>query len=618
MAEWVQIGQSIGAFVLSQHVVVGNYLYKVGGEISQSNYNTTNRMQRINLDNGQITELQPMKRSRSEFAIAYMAGYIYVFGGYYSGQGTEYTMSWSERYSIATNTWEDITSRPYTAARSSAITVGNLIYIFGGWVQGAVSQLYVAQSIHIYNPASDIYTTLGVSLTTPRWMPALAALNNQIYVINGYDPRENGMVPTNAFEIYDIAAATIQKGGSSIFELVRSKAETFESEIYLQNTQNSVAAFNAETQIWRMLAPIPEQVEHGGLYLYNSKLYSPPYSNAGYLYEFDLSFVTISNPSPASGFVNEHQANTFTWELVTNPSSVTQKSAIFQWRPKGGTIRQIAITGATQSVTVPAETFPNGAIEWRIQATGSNNFASDFTAWMELTTIDQQPLAPVNLSPNSGQEDGTKPITFYWTHRSPLSTPQSAFEIQYTLSPDAEQPAWQVLSGKVTGADGYFTVAANSIVPTDPTGKIGWRVRTYNSDNLAGPWSAPAYFIVHAAPQKPTIISVTPARSRPVVTWQSTGQVGYQLQVRNGDTIFYDSGETHGEQKQHAVASTGDVYLANGTYIVYLRIKNIRGLWSDWAEYSIVINAPRRMTITLEGEAIENGAFLSWTNEVVT
>ena len=261
-------------------------------------------------------------------------------------------------------------------------------------------------------------------------------------------------------------------------------------------------------------------------------------------------------------------------------------------------------------MTIPAGTFPNGQIEWRVMATGTNGVASDWTEWFELTTIDEPPLAPINLYPSSGQEDGTKPIQFYWTHRSPLSTPQYAFDLQITYNSGA---TWITLASHVVQQSGDFIAAANTIIPTDPTGLIGWRVRTYNSDDIAGPWAAMVQFIVHTAPQRPTIISVTAGKSRPEVRWQSTGQVGWELEVVNGDTIFYSSGEQPGEDKAHHIKS---VYLANGIYTVRLRIKNIRGVFSDWATYNININAPKRTNTVLTAEVILNGAGLSWTTEV--
>ena len=60
-------------------------------------------------------------------------------------------------------------------------------------------------------------------------------------------------------------------------------------------------------------------------------------------------------------------------------------------------------------------------------------------------------------------------------------------------------------------------------------GELLWRVRTYNTDEAAGAWSSPASVLVVAAPPTPTVD--TEQTPRPLISWQSDGQQGYQIRI---------------------------------------------------------------------------------------
>lgn len=324
--------------------------------------------------------------------------------------------------------------------------------------------------------------------------------------------------------------------------------------------------------------------------------------------------IQVLNITPQSGFINEKEISTFSWDLGFNSQttfnlSLNQQSAIFQWRNTGSTsISNVYVTSDT-FVNIPPNTLPNGNFEWRVaQATSTYGSVAPTTPWFLLTTVDQKPNKPTGLYPNTGSRDGSKVIQFSWIHNAPLSTPQSAFELQITYD---NGTTWIDLSNKITTAVTQFNAAANTIMPTDPTGRIGWRVRTYNSDDIASDWSDTAFFIVHPAPQTPNWISVEAGRSRPLSRWTSWGQVGFQLKVLSGDIVLFDSGEIFGKQTEYRIP----IFLNNGVFTFRLRIKNIRGLYSDWADRAVSINAQSRLNIILQGMPIEGGAQLTFEVE---
>lgn len=312
--------------------------------------------------------------------------------------------------------------------------------------------------------------------------------------------------------------------------------------------------------------------------------------------------VTIINPSPASGFLNEHEDNVFAWNIETYPQGYQQTYAEFQWRPKGGSSRTIIINSNTMQTVVPAETFPNGTIEWRVRANAGAGFLWDWSPWMEISTIDQIHGKPYNLQPSQGKRNGTKNIVLSWVLRSYLSTPQKAFEVQYRYT----NTSWTALSGKVNSSTLAYTVIADTFKPLD--GLAYWRVRTYNSDNVAGEWSDPVSFIVLTAPQVPQWISVEGNKSRPICRWTSVNQIGWQMTITQNDQTIYDTGEQYGNATEHKVSD----YLNNDTYRFRLRIINDLGLWSEWAVRTVTVNANKRFTITLSADAVPYAALLTF------
>lgn len=177
-------------------------------------------------------------------------------------------------------------------------------------------------------------------------------------------------------------------------------------------------------------------------------------------------------------------------------------------------------------------------------------------------------------------------ITFEWAHSAETGTLQTRADIQYR----AYEATWQDLL-TVTGAASTATFPAYTFNP----GRFFWRVRTYNEDGAAGPWSSEAAFVCVGAPVVPVITAVT-ITNRPIVAWESSGQIGYQAQIGE-----YDTGEMGGQAKTHKIP----YYIPNGTYTARVRIKGASLLWSAWAEqeFVIAVTGPAKPALTAEATA---------------
>lgn len=319
------------------------------------------------------------------------------------------------------------------------------------------------------------------------------------------------------------------------------------------------------------------------------------------IYTEDVPFTT-KEEYPQSGFVNEKTANTFGWSVAHEDSpaiigEVRQKSAKFRWRTQGASGYNEIIVGTENKVIVPAGTFNANNIEWQVVVVSTEDVEGTPSQWFRLTTVDSK-STPAALYPKSLPIDGTKPITFTWSHIIETGSAQSRFELQTSAD---NGKTWVQLAAESTSGQTY-TAPANTFA----AGSLQWRVRTYNSDNAAGEWSAPATFIVRAAPT--AAITGFDSKPRPTIRWQASGQQGYRVIAG-----IYDSGVKFGTDKTFKIP----VYLPDGKTIVKVQVQNSFGLFSEPVSVIVDVKNQPAEAITLSTRAINNGASLTWSTDGV-
>lgn len=206
--------------------------------------------------------------------------------------------------------------------------------------------------------------------------------------------------------------------------------------------------------------------------------------------------------SPISGTINRSVPQTFSWEFVPQNNALvfgdwTQTAATFRWRSPGGSWNSISLTTEKQ-ITIPANTFPAGNIEWQVTAT--NNVGTATTSATSTVATVAAPVVAAPSSPVSGfYINETRANLFTWT----VDGPQTKADLQWSQ----DGSAWTNLS-TVNGSSLQYSVPANTF-PGGTT--LYWRVRAYNTDNTAGAWSAPASF--STADTLPVATPVSPADS---------------------------------------------------------------------------------------------------------
>lgn len=143
--------------------------------------------------------------------------------------------------------------------------------------------------------------------------------------------------------------------------------------------------------------------------------------------------LTIESVSPAEGAIIKTQENIFSWGAKASGkciAEVEQSSAVFRWRSgTSGTIHTINVSGNTQSVTVPANTFAGTtSIQWQVAVTANSGVVTT-SNWVTLSTADATPTA-APLSPVDTVLDGSKDVLFQWQHSISTGTAQSKADLQ--------------------------------------------------------------------------------------------------------------------------------------------------------------------------------------------
>lgn len=147
----------------------------------------------------------------------------------------------------------------------------------------------------------------------------------------------------------------------------------------------------------------------------------------------------------------------WTWHLASNVGNYNQANAKLYWRVStSSTYSQIAISGNTQSLNVPANTFPtNKTIQWYLEATDVGGLTST-TSTMSFKTVTTQ-ITPQD-SPTSGYTDPRYNIVFQWYFASSGgSVPQASATFYWKVS-----TASTYTSVAATGSTTKVTIPANT------------------------------------------------------------------------------------------------------------------------------------------------------------
>lgn len=253
---------------------------------------------------------------------------------------------------------------------------------------------------------------------------------------------------------------------------------------------------------------------------------------------------------------------------------LTQKSARVRWTVDGETIHEINVSEESQC-EIPANQVGAEGFRWQVDVCSSDGVWSESSDEWYQVRCDNDTLSTAKaLRPQKITIDGTVENTFYWEHHNESGSRATAAELQYSQN----GLEW-IPFGYVVGRENECVIAENSL----PSGQIWWRVRTYNVNGLPGEWSEPVPLTVRSAPLMPSSVLAgwTP---QPEISWYSSEQIAAEVEI---------NGEIHRVYGKTSQLKWPTV-LADGFYILRIRVQNVYGLWSKWAETAVeIVNYPQ-------------------------
>lgn len=220
---------------------------------------------------------------------------------------------------------------------------------------------------------------------------------------------------------------------------------------------------------------------------------------------------------------------------------------------------------------------------------------------------DLPPNPPSGLSPASETKLNNEVIRFSWTHNATqIDDTQSKFDLQWSSNGGS---TWNTVSQ--TTSNQYYDMPANTL----PVGSIIWKVRTYATSGIVSEYSEQAAFTSAGKPTTPVLTKPDAIEntSTPLIAWTGTGQVMYQAQVLQGETVVWDSGEIASTTEQ---AQVGTALADETSYTAKVRIKNQYDLWSDWATkaFAVDFELPNKPTIDIIKDLIRYSARITISN----
>ena len=191
--------------------------------------------------------LAPVITPRQEVAVTAAGGKLYLIGGL---QGNV-TLSSVEEYDPKTNRWRIVAPMPQGAHHAAAVTLGNHIYVIGGYRPPAFTPV---SSVFRYDTRLDQWTSVA-DLPSPRGAVAAAVIDGRIYAAGGAQtPRE--------LVVYDPAADRWTQRASMPTGREHHAAVSLGGRLYvaggrLPSNTNAFERYDPATNSWTELPPLP-------------------------------------------------------------------------------------------------------------------------------------------------------------------------------------------------------------------------------------------------------------------------------------------------------------------------------------------------------------------------
>ncbi len=199
-----------------------------------------------------------------------------------------------------------------------AAVVGDKIYAIGGWIKDEGAQ----EDNHRYDPKLNTWITM-TSMITPVSGAGVAVINNDIYIIGGYD----GTSALKSIQIYDPDSDSWSLGAPMPGGRAELGAAFLNGEVYViggnlstggsSTTTNSVDIYNPVLDNWRHGTPLPEPRASFALAVKDNKIFAiggtgkwgdggpSTATDTTFIFDPDQDSWSMGTPMPTARWANE-------------------------------------------------------------------------------------------------------------------------------------------------------------------------------------------------------------------------------------------------------------------------------------------------------------------------
>ena len=208
--------------------------------------------------------------------------------------------------SAVDNSWAEKTPNPSPFSSIEAAVVNGIIYFMG------LNYFANSSNNYAYNPRTNIWTTIA-PMITPKVSFALAAYENKIYVIGGYE--ENNELPCGVNEMYNPSTNTWITETSMPTSRSEMAANTVNGVIYVMGgrvadsySTNITEIYNPATDSWSTGTQMPYPVALAASAVVDNYIYviggeddhHPPADSQNVIGINSVNFNQIYNPATDS------------------------------------------------------------------------------------------------------------------------------------------------------------------------------------------------------------------------------------------------------------------------------------------------------------------------------
>lgn len=237
--------------------------------------------------------------------------------------------------------------------------------------------------------------------------------------------------------------------------------------------------------------------------------------------------------------------------------------------------------GSVMSHTIPTGRLSEGinvfSVKAGVKLTSDNDKGECLGALSDAstlsTTLTRLKPSIILLEPNGLNQLKSKDITVYWR-----SLNQTSYSLAITQN--------GIVKGNSLGTtETNFIILANTL----DTGQVdvtltityisSWGERLETTKSVS--------FNAYGAPSAPIwTIADSYTTARPLLSWASTDQAAFQIQIYKNNLLILDSGEVYSVAKTYKFTNALD---NNITYMAKIRIKNFYDMYSEWSLKSFTI-----------------------------